>query len=207
MSKAFKNKGDILALMGMIIIGVLQVLCIIAIVSWFIPKCTQFVESNKPDLRIRQYELDGVVVQRQSDMNATRLFYIQDGQIVDEVHIGYKDLSNWLLIDMFFEEDGTILLRGERISRPLRWRLKSNPRFILVKREIDKRIDQDSLWRMWNHLDRLRDQGRRYCLENVSAECEDTLYNRDSHNHKVLTTRVKMSLLDDNGNVVYTNQE
>lgn len=129
----------------------------------------------------RVYELDGVVVRRQDKNGRTILEYINRGKVVDKAEV---PLGSGLVL--YFQYDSTVFLDAQMVKRP---RLQHMRKLFFVTEEDMLHIYTTS--EINDLKSALKTDHRSYRLENVSWECEDTLYN----NRKDNPTKVKVTVL------------
>jgi hypothetical protein len=189
---------SILLLLGLCASGLVVLFCL------YVCGCFFYVVWNLGDSAVdrdvRMYELDGMVLKRVNKDGNIDLYFIEDNEEVDKVSIGYKDLSSWLLTRVYFQ-DGTVLVAGDKITRPLLYKRKAKR--IYTESEEEKRQKYESILNVWALEDSLMKQGRCYRFENVLPSKEDSLYNRDT----LYPTKVKMTVLGKDGTVKYTNYD
>lgn len=190
-----RNKiKSILLLLGLCASGLVVLFCL------YVCGCFFYVVWKRGDSAVdrdvRMYELDGMVLKRVNKDGHIDLYFIEDNEEVDKVSVGYKDLSSWLLTRVYFQ-NGTVLVAGDKITRPLLYKRKAKRIYI---EDIKK---CESIWDLVALEDSLMKQGRCFYLENVPPSKEDSLYNRDT----LYPTKVKMTVLGKDGSVKYTNYE
>ena len=193
-----RNKfKSILLLLGLCASGLVVLFCL------YVCGCFFYVVWKRGDSAVdrdvRMYELDGMVLKRVNKDGHIDLYFIEDNEEVDKVSVGYKDLSSWLLTRVYFQ-NGTVLVAGDKITRPLLYKRKAKRIYI---EDITKCESMESLMDLFALENSLMKQGRYFYLENVPPSKEDSLYNRDT----LYPTKVKMTVLGKDGTVKYTNYE
>ena len=129
----------------------------------------------------RLYELDGVGVRRQDRNGRTILEYIKSGKVVDKAEV---TLGSSLV--MYYQYDSTVFLDAQKVKRSkLQHKRK---RFFITEEDMLNIYTTSEINDLKNAL---KTDQRSYRLENVSWECEDTLYN----NRKDNPTKVKVTVL------------
>ena len=192
-----KNKS-ILLLLGLCASGLVVLFCLYVCGYFFYVVWN--LGDSAIDRDVRMYELDGMVLKRVNKDGHIDLYFIEDNEEVDKVSVGYKDLSSWLLTRVYFQ-NGTVLVAGDKITRPLLYKRKAKRIFTVSEEQ--KRQKYESILNVWTLEDSLMKQGRYFYLENVPPSKEDSLYNRDT----LYPTKVKMTVLGKDGSVKYTNYE
>lgn len=194
-----RNKiKSILLLLGLCASGLVVLFCLYVCGYFFYVVWN--LGDSAVDRDVRMYELDGMVLKRVNKDGHIDLYFIEDNEEVDKVSVGYKDLSSWLLTRVYFQ-NGTVLVAGDKITRPLLYKRKAKRIFTVSEEE--KRQKYESILNVWTLEDSLMKQGRCFYLENVPPSKEDSLYNRDT----LYPTKVKMTVLGKDGSVKYTNYE
>lgn len=192
-----RNKiKSILLLLGLCASGLVVLFCLYVCGYFFYVVWN--LGDSAVDRDVRMYELDGMVLKRVNKDGHIDLYFIEDNEEVDKVSVGYKDLSSWLLTRVYFQ-NGTVLVAGDKITRPLLYKRKAKRIFTVSEEE--KRQKYESILNVWTLEDSLMKQGRCFYLENVPPSKEDSIYNRDT----LYPTKVKMTVLGKDGTVKYTN--
>ncbi len=194
-----RNKiKSILLLLGLCASGLVVLFCLYVCGYFFYVVWN--LGDSAIDRDVRMYELDGMVLKRVNKDGHIDLYFIEDNEEVDKVSVGYKDLSSWLLTRVYFQ-NGTVLVAGDKITRPLLYKRKAKRIFTVSEEQ--KRQKYESILNVWTLEDSLMKQGRYFYLENVPPSKEDSIYNRDT----LYPTKVKMTVLGKDGSVKYTNYE
>ena len=176
--KAYSRKA--LKIIAVLLAAFIMCVCFYPIVVVVIALGSTAAPAEK---HTRLYELDGIVIRRQDKSGRTVLEYMQKDKPVEKVEILFKDRAAWLQVDLYFQ-DSTVLVVGEKMKRILN---KNNTNHIVFAEDIKEQMEGD----YQQYLSGLEEEGRHYRLENVSWECEDTLYNNRSTN----PTRVHVTVL------------
>ncbi|MBP5720855.1 MAG: hypothetical protein J6W82_07295 [Bacteroidales bacterium] len=182
---------SVLLLLGLIAAGLFIILTVVVTVELI------NITATPADTRIRQYELDGMTVRRVDKSGHAQLSFIKDQKEVDRIKLLFQDRMAWIYSTIYFQ-DSTIVIEGgkpEKILFPIR-----RKHYFITDEDLWREISVDSISSLKHSLMK---QGRFFRLENVIATREDSLYNRESD----YPTRVKMSVLDKDGTVIYSNQD